>query len=244
VPGIGTAAEHHEGSFICPDYELRITERCLVNDLGGSAGTTFVEAGRHPIVDAFRSKRAVDPRGGDTVGPAAGVRTLYTLRGAARSRGATLFDAVTGVVWLCAYGFHTSGEPDDAYQLFRALIDSKAILPIGLDYSRWARERSRRFTDLVDGHADALIAESRGLSGDVVAGRLGRELSTRLRVQPDQDLLRLEVAFPSDQLLPEARLHRTLAALARDVRPARDLIDTASPLPNTGEVGFLMYRTP
>lgn len=136
VPGVD--AEPHLGAFVTVDYELRITERCLTQDLGLPVDTAFERALTHPIVTAFRAKRLTDPGDGETVGPHAGDRTLYKLRGRQRHRGATLFDPVQGVVWLCAYGFHESGEPDDASKLFAALIDSKTISPSSADYRRLA----------------------------------------------------------------------------------------------------------
>lgn len=70
-----------KGAFLCSEYELRITERCLTEDLGESNEGEFEElCDRHEIVRSFRERRRTDTGSGDTVGPDAGDRTLYTPR--------------------------------------------------------------------------------------------------------------------------------------------------------------------
>src|SRR5713226_9451120 len=66
------ALRWHRGSRICDTYDLRITQRCLVFDLGVESTTTFSDARAHPIVRAFENQRAANPIGVRTVGPAAG----------------------------------------------------------------------------------------------------------------------------------------------------------------------------
>jgi len=78
VPGVD--AEPHLGAFVTVDYELRITEGCLTQDLGLAVDTAFERALTHPIVTAFRAKRLTDPGDGGTVGPHAG----STLRSCSR----------------------------------------------------------------------------------------------------------------------------------------------------------------
>ncbi|HEY5519559.1 MAG TPA: hypothetical protein VIK08_02795 [Candidatus Limnocylindrales bacterium] len=240
VPGVDS--ELHLGAFVTVDYELRITERCLTRDLGLVADTSFERALDRPIVTAFRAKRAANPGDGETVGPRAGDRTLYKLRGGGRHRGATLFDSVERVVWLCASGFHTSGEPDDAYRLFAVLIESKAIEPTSDDYRRLGRERARRYRDLVRPHSDALIRLAADRPGLAVAGLIGRELPARLTASIDGDLLDLAVAFPT--MFDKPRLHLALAALAADPEPAWEVIGELAGAPLTDEVGFRLYGNP
>lgn len=241
VPGVDS--ELHLGAFVTVDYELRITERCLTQDLGLAADTSFARALERPIVIAFRAKRTADPGDGETVGPRAGDRTLYKLRGGQRHRGATLFDSVEKVVWLCAYGLHTSGEPDDSYRLFAALIESKAIGPKADDYRRLGRERARRYRDLVRPHSDVLVKLAADRPGLAVAGLIGRQLPARLTASIDGDLLDLAVAFPT-AMLDERRLHLALAALAADPEPAWEVIGELAGAPLTDEVGFRLYGNP
>lgn len=58
----------HRGSCLCERYELRITGRCLVDDLGLTAESSFEDALTHPIVQAFVDKRWTTPDAGKTVG--------------------------------------------------------------------------------------------------------------------------------------------------------------------------------
>ena len=114
-------------SFLCPRWELRITHRCVVDDLQFEAGAGFDEALRHPIVEAFAKKRLTNTGEGKTVDPEAGAETLYHLGSGDRHRGATWWDAENKVVWLCGYGRHESGAVDDAFQLFKQLFDEGPI---------------------------------------------------------------------------------------------------------------------
>lgn len=174
-------------------------------------------------------------------GPAIGRSTSFG--GGQRHRGATLFDSVEKVVWLCAYGFHTSGEPDDAYRLFAALIDSKAIEPTADDYRRLGRERARRYRDLVRPRSDVLVQLAADRPGLAVAGLIGRQLPARLTASIDDDLLDLAVAFPT-AMLDERRLHLALAALAADPEPAWEVIGELAGAQLTDEVGFRLYGNP
>jgi len=241
VPGVDS--ELHLGAFVTVDYELRIAERCLTQDLRLPVDTTFEQALSHRIVKAFRTKRTSEPGDGETIGPSAGDRTLYKLRGGQRHRGATLYDSVEQVVWLCAYGFHESGEPDDAYKLFATLIESRTIAPATADYRRLALERARRYRDLVRTHSDQLVRLGLEARGQAVAGVLGRELPTRLTVSPDGDLLDLTVAFPARRI-DEPRIHLALAALAADPEPAWEVVGELGGETLGDEVGFRLFGNP
>jgi len=85
-------ARYQRGSCICEAHELRITQRCLVEDLGYDAMSTFADASSHPIVRAFENQRSGNPIGTKTVGPAAGERTLYRIGYGHNHRGATWYD--------------------------------------------------------------------------------------------------------------------------------------------------------
>src|SRR5581483_1459751 len=102
------------GSYLCDDYELRITQRCLRDDLGMPPNATFGDALAHPVVQAFRNQRRQSPVGTKTIGPAAAANTIYRLGHTDDHRGATWHDEANRVVWLCAYRRHRSGEPADA----------------------------------------------------------------------------------------------------------------------------------
>ena len=126
----------HRGSFFLPEWELRITRRCLSEDLGVSPEEPIGALLDHPIVKALVKDRANDPDGGKSVGPEAGDRTLRRLGYGHDHRGATWWDGAERVVWLCAYhGGHRSGEPDDPFKRhFPDLIAAGRALPETSDY--------------------------------------------------------------------------------------------------------------
>lgn len=241
-PRIGVAPEAHARAFVTLEHELRITQRCLVDDLGLSADSTFEDVQHHPIVKAFVAKRQTVPADGETIGPAAGVRTLYKLRGATRSRGATLFDADERVVWLCAYGYHESGSPDDAYRRFESLMREHRLEPVMDDFVALGRERKRRFTDLVVGHAEAAIREAlQQADPNGIQAVLGRSLPVRLAVRHDGDLLEVRVSVPVACLNErEQDVHVALAALARDDHPSWELMSPGG-FVLSKEIGFMLY---
>lgn len=242
---IGVDPEVHLGAYIRPEYELRVTERCLTVDLGLGADTSFDTAASTRIVSGFRTKRASNPGDGETIGPAAGDRSLYKLR-SGRHRGATLFDEIESVVWLCACGFHESGQADDAYRLFDALIDSGEIYPAAADHLRLHLERRRRFRDLVGPHCDGLVRQALGTPNQTVEARLGRELPTRLTASLDGDLIDITVAFPAQVI---GRVYKTqmplaLAAIGGTSNPDLQAVGEIGGRPLSDEVAFRLYRSP
>jgi hypothetical protein len=158
-----TADEHgecHLRSFLCTaGHELRVTTRCVTDDLNVAADTHFERLLRHPIVEGLKNERATTMHGGNTVGPEAGDKTLWTLRRGNDHRGATWYDAEEAVVWLCAYGLHRSGTPDDAFQRFAAL--GNIIYPTAEDYEALEEDRADRFAVRVDLEAQQLLSAAR-----------------------------------------------------------------------------------
>lgn len=119
-------------------------------------------AAAHTIVDALRSKRDVTPEGAKTVGPRNQDRTLFHLGMGHDHRGATWFDTVDGVVWLCAYGLHRSGAPDDAFPYFHSLTRSGQIWPAAEDYTWLEVDRAERLADALPEAAQNLLDVARG----------------------------------------------------------------------------------
>jgi len=152
----------HQRSLVCAaGHELRVTCRCLTEDLGSAVGATFEElAARHPIVRAFRRERRAATVGPDTLGPPGGQRPLTVLRHSNDWRGVTWHDPDATVVWLCASGWHRSGQPDDAFQLFARLKD-KGIWPTAEDYDALAADRTEQFAAFVIDDAPRLLAMAR-----------------------------------------------------------------------------------
>ena len=160
MPAVDTP---HLRSLVCAaGHELRITSRCLRQDLGGALDATFDQlAARHPIVRAFRRERGAATVGPDTLGPAGGERPLTVLRHTNDWRGVTWHDTGAGVVWLCACGRHRSGEADDAFPIFTQLKDDGLIWPVGNDYEALAADRALQFGAFVVDDAPRLLAMAR-----------------------------------------------------------------------------------
>lgn len=165
TPAADDQEQPYGRSFLCPRWELRITERCLVDDLELDAGTGFYDALRHPIVDAFAKKRLTSTGEGKTVGPEAGAETLHHLGAGDRHRGATWWDANNKVVWLCGYGWHESGADDDAFQLFKHLIEEGRIKPTPADIETLLEDRAERLANLLPESAAGLLEEARADPG-------------------------------------------------------------------------------
>jgi hypothetical protein len=202
----------HRGSFFYERWELRVTERCLVEDLEVAAGTPFEDLLSHEIIKAFTKDRASTPEGGKTVGPAAGDKTLYRLGYGDDHRGATWHDALENVVWLCAYhGRHRSGHPQDAFPYFDELIKQGRIRPTEDDYTRLFEERDERFVDLVLHDAQALLKKAQSEPGKEVSGVIGGEATVGVFVEVVETLSETYIAFSAVELGYE-RLAPLLAA--------------------------------
>jgi hypothetical protein len=196
----GPFPRYHRGSCVCERYDLRITRRCLVADLGFEASVAFADCRTHPIVHAFEHQRSADPVGTRTVGPAAGDRTIYRLGHGHDHRGATWHDPDEQVVWLCAYGLHRSGEPDDAFPYFHELIETGAILPTEDDYAALFEDRGHRFADTVHDDAQRLLELARSTPGLEQVGTVGGEETTGVLVDVVDTLEETYVAFSIERM--------------------------------------------
>jgi hypothetical protein len=167
----------HGCAFLCPaGHELRVTARCLGEDLNEDPNSEFdALCTRHGIVRAFRDRRQAETAGSDTVGPAAGHRTLTVVRHTHHYRGATWYEADEQVVWLCATGQHRSGQPDDAFQHFERLREANRIYPEDGDYIRLEEERAERFAILAHREAPRLLAEAQAQPGQEITIEIGPE---------------------------------------------------------------------
>ena len=186
---------HYRGSCICESYDLRITQRCLVSDLEYAKNASFADCRAHPIVHALESQRATNPAGTRTVGPAAGDRTVYRLGYGHDHRGATWFDRDERVVWLCAYGLHRSGEPDDAFPYFHELMQADVLLPTEDDYTALFDDRGQRFVETVYQDAQDLLCRARLAPGQEHVGILGGEEQTAVVIEVADTLKETYVAF-------------------------------------------------
>jgi hypothetical protein len=194
----------HRGACLCENYELRVTTRCLVDDLDLAASATFADACVREIVEAFRAKRHQVPIGAKTVGPAAGTKTLYHLGIGDDHRGATWFDPAGRVVWLCAAGFHRSGEDEDFFQQIRPQIASGTVYPAQADHRRVLAERQLRFAEVGPIDAERLVAAARQSPDHIVSGLLAHEVQVGVKVQPGSELDAIYVSFSTDVIAGSA----------------------------------------
>lgn len=140
-----------------------------------SENTPFAEVSKHEVVRALEKQRCADPLGTKSVGPEAGKYTIYRLAYGDLHRGATWFHKAENVVWLCAYGLHKSGDPDDAFPYFHELIGEKRMLPTTDDYEGLFTDRGNRFAATVGGDARQLLAEACSDPGVEHQGLVGGE---------------------------------------------------------------------
>jgi hypothetical protein len=133
-----------------------------------------VVAGVREIAHALRTKRDVTTISGKTIGPANGALTLYHLGMGHDYRGATWFDERVGIVWLCAaHDRHRSGEAADAFPYFRALIKSREIWPVRLDYEWLELDRADRFAERLPEAAQELLERARAAPDEEHRARIG-----------------------------------------------------------------------
>lgn len=164
-------------------YELRVTGRCLTEDLDEGTAPSFADLLRHPIVSALRNKHADDPTTTRTVGPAAGDDSLGRLGYGDDHRGAIWFDRRHDVLWLCAaHDKHRSGSPDDAFPYFDRLITEGRIRPTPGDYEALERDRAARIVDAIPDDAQRFVAEARAAPGTELTRSVG-PVRVRLVIQ-------------------------------------------------------------
>jgi hypothetical protein len=163
-------------SYICEHYELRITRRCLEEDLGRDPDGEFAELldrATPEIVTALVGKRCDSPTDRSEIAPLTSGRTVYRLAYGDDHRGGTWHDERFGVVWLLAYHLHRSGEPDDAFPYMKGLDTRGRLLPTEEDYKALFDDRGRRAATVAPEEAQELLAEARANEGVEVRGILG-----------------------------------------------------------------------
>lgn len=139
----------YHGSFLCEEWELRLTRRCLEEDLGRSPDKNFGDLLGVEIIKAFIARRRERHDNTREVAPLTSGKTVWRLSRGHDHRGATWYDPDDKVVWLLAYGLHRSGEPEDAFPYFNQLDLEGRLLPTLDDYAALEKDRGRRFVEQV-----------------------------------------------------------------------------------------------
>jgi hypothetical protein len=96
----------YHGSFLCEEWELRLTRRCLEEHLGRSPDTNFGDLVGVEIIKAFIARRRERHDNTREVAPLTSGKTVWRLSRGHDHRGATWYDPDDKVVWLLAYGLH------------------------------------------------------------------------------------------------------------------------------------------
>jgi hypothetical protein len=189
---------------IPPPPDLRVTRRCIVEDLGIKLGDatppTDELAGVHPIVKAFRDRRSQSPIGQEVVTELTTRAVVYTLH-SGRERGATWFDEGNGAVWLLASRFHRSGDKDDSYPYFRALDASERLFPTPDDFLALAEFRAGTFAQRLIEDAEGLIQSAKASPDVIHTGSIAGRVRIRLVFESDGPMITVAI---SRRLLPGA----------------------------------------
>src|SRR5680860_1673615 len=165
-------------SLVCEGWELRVTTRCLIEDLGAGDAASLNDVAGHQIVKAFVRERREKVRGTRKVHPLSHSVDVWVLAHQHRHRGGTWFDAENQVVWLLAYGRHESGSEEDFFPRCKALDEEDRLLPTAHDYEQLIRARDKRVVARIMIEAPLAVKESR-MSGKEVLARLGGQFGVR-----------------------------------------------------------------
>jgi hypothetical protein len=203
------------GAYICEEWELRVTARCLDEDLNASAAAEFEELRGLEIIKAFIGDRSASPVSGKELNPMSSGHEVFALGYGHAHRGATLYDEGNAVVWLLAYGRHRSGDDDDFYPWVKELDREGRLIPVQADYRRMLVERDRRFVEAVVVETPVILRDARKAEGEykaIVGGELGVSLS--IEIDDELDAQAITVAFPADAIQSWDQCTVLLAALA------------------------------
>lgn len=206
----------YQGCCISPSgHELRITKRCIEDDLNGRMGVQFEDlVNRHEIVKAFHRERRNVTEGEHPFRHEGSEINLTILRHGHDWRGVTWFDRKEKVVWLCACARHRSGTTRDAYPRFKNLCVNNQIEPVDEDYATLISERNGRFSFFVKSDAPALLVKARAEPEIEMSQLIGLE-SVSILVVRVETLEEIFVVFSAKNLMPVLVL-QLLIPLVRD----------------------------
>jgi hypothetical protein len=195
-----------DGSYLCQDYELRVTERCLREDLARATDEPFQQLAGHEIVKAFINRRSESPTNTRQVAPLSSGATVYRLGYGHRHRGATWYDEDHGVVWLLAYAQHEFDDEGDAFPYFKSLDAEARLLPTAADYEALFRDRDRRFAAVIGAEAADLLGTARKRPGHehraVIGGGLGVGIAIEVVETLEEAYLAVKLAGLTQENLP------------------------------------------
>jgi hypothetical protein len=184
------------GAYICKDWELRVTARCLDEDLNADEATNFESIQGLEIIKAFVKDRATETAASKQIRPLSSGQQVWRLGYGHDHRGATFYDEDEGVIWLVAYGRHRSGAPDDFFPRCKKLDAEGRLLPVQADIARMYRDRDKRFVEAVTIEAPQALKAARETEGEyrcTIGGELGAGLA--IEVVEQLEATSITVAF-------------------------------------------------
>lgn len=233
------SAEALGDAHLCEAYELRITRRCLEEDLDYHGDTPFEDLAGKEIVKALIGRRSDSPTNTREVTPLSSGKRVYRLAYGERHRGATWYDERHEVVWLLAYAQHRFEGRGDAFPYFKDLDEAGRLLPTATDYEALLRGRDLRFTANIATDAEQLLREARENPGREVIGQLGGAVEVTITVAKVESLEEMHVAIQAVGL-PKEHLLLALGAFFGDRE--FDQIESATEMPDRplapGELAF------
>lgn len=182
------------GSFICSDWELRVTNRCVEQDLDRPAGAAFEELQNHEIVKALISDRSDRTENTRQVSPLTSGQPIWVLSRGHDHRGGTFFDEQERVVWLVAYRRHRSGSEDDFFPYCKELDRKERLLPTVQDYERLLRDRDGRIVRSIVIEAPLILKDARR-QGTERRAMLGGKHGACIAIETVDDLEAITIAF-------------------------------------------------
>lgn len=212
----GEETEYFAGlSLVLQDRELRVTQRCLVEDLGGRKDSSLEDISKHPIVRAFLRERKSKTTGTRQVGQLSSGKEIWVLTQAQRHRGGTWFEARRDIVWLVAAGHHESGSDDDFFPYCRQLDKERRLVPSKDDYTALFLDQRERLAARILIEAPLLRKRARESDGEV-SGQIGGKFGVKVALEVADEIEEITAAFDLRTLEVARYMPAILAALEAD----------------------------
>jgi hypothetical protein len=233
--------------------ELRVTGRCLVEDLELGADSIEVKiedlSHEHPMVDAFVRQRSQLPIGQEAIQRLTSKIVAYSLH-SAEHRGLTWHHERAGIVWLLASRFHRSGKSDDAYPYFRELDSKGRLLPDRNDLEALAMLRIPTLARSLIEDVPGLRREAADQPGRIVTGLIGGRIRVRVVVETDERRVQSVAVsmrmVPGEMQVPADWLMTVAAAFFPELEPGHLVVafDLGGHPAGADEVVFSEARPP
>lgn len=186
------------GSYLCEGYELRVTLRCVSEDLDLATDQPFEKPPEHDVIGAFVDEwRDGLPEGASTV---PGLTLSGRVRRLGRG-GAIWHDENAKAAWLVAY----AEEASVAY--FRELDAEGRLKPTVEDYEALVIDRDLRFVDMVEAEAARVLREARAQVGTEQHAELDIDTGISITIERADDVERIYLAIKPWDRPDDARRH-------------------------------------